>query len=91
MEHGAYGDRLGSRFGVNNPPVLRVRALRKSGLAVTDILNDNPDLGRSLPIPPEDAFLVHLHMRTCLGHDLLSTTSRSRLNRFPLAAQRFTT
>jgi AraC-like DNA-binding protein len=70
MDCGAYGDRLGSRFGLTKAPVLTVRTLRKSQLAVTEIVNDNPDLGKTLPIPPEDAFLVHVMTRDCLDHDL---------------------
>jgi hypothetical protein len=69
-DHGAYGEHLGSRFGLNNVPVLTVRTLRKSQVVVTDIVNDNSDLGKTLPIPPEEAFLVHLQMRACLAHDL---------------------
>ena len=70
MERGAYGDRLASRFGLNSAPVVIMRSPRKSQLAVTEIVNDNPDLGKTLPIPPEDAFLVHLMTRDCLAHDL---------------------
>ena len=70
MERGTYGNRLGSRFGLNSAPVVTMRSLRKSQLAVTEIVNDNPDLGKTLPIPPEDAFLVHLMTRDCLAHDL---------------------
>ncbi len=69
MERGAYGDRLGSRFKLDSAPVVTVRALRKSQLAVTEIVNNNPRL-KTLPIPPEDAFLVHLMTRDCLAHDL---------------------
>ena len=69
MESGAYGNRLGSRFRLDSAPVVTVRALRKSQLAVTEIVNDNPHL-KTLPIPPEDAFLVHLMTRDCLAHDL---------------------
>jgi AraC-like DNA-binding protein len=39
-------------------------------MALTEIVNDNPHPGRTLPIPPEDAFLVHLMTRDCLAHDL---------------------
>ena len=69
MEPGAYGNRLGSRFGLNSAPVLTVRTLRKSLLAVTEIINYSPHC-KTLPIPPEDAFLVHVMTRDCLVHDL---------------------
>jgi AraC-like DNA-binding protein len=70
MNHGAYGRRLGSRSGSNNAPVVTVRALRNSQPAVTEIVNDTPDLGKTLPIPPEDAFLVHVMLQDCVAHDL---------------------
>jgi hypothetical protein len=69
LELGLYGNRLGSRFRLDSAPVVTVRALRRSQLAVTEIVNNNPHL-TILPIPPEDAFLVHLMMRDCLAHDL---------------------
>ena len=70
MERGAYGNRLGSRFGLNSAPFVTVRSLRKPQLAVTEIVNYNPNLGKTLPIPPEDAFLVHVMTRDCVAHDL---------------------
>jgi len=70
VDRGAYGNRLGSRFRVKYAPVITTRTLRKSQLAVTEIINDDPNLGKTLPIPPEDAFLVHVMMRDCLSHDL---------------------
>jgi AraC-like DNA-binding protein len=70
MNQGAYGNRLGSRFHLNSVPVIMLSTLRKSQMALTEIVNDNPDLGKTLPIPPEDAFLVNLMTRDCLAHDL---------------------
>ena len=70
MGQGAYGDRLGSRFHLNSAPVITLSTRRKSRIAVTLIINDNANLGRTLPIPLEDAFLVHLMTRDCLAHDL---------------------
>jgi AraC-like DNA-binding protein len=84
MERGAYGDRLGSRFGVNSAPVVTVRSLRKSQLAVTEIVNDNPELGKTLPIPPEDAFLVHVMTRDCLAHDLYIDNKSVSPDLFPI-------
>src|SRR5271165_19276 len=82
MEHGACGNRLGSRFGMNSAPFLTVRALRKSQLAVTEIINDNPHL-KTLPIPPEDAFLVHLLTRDCLAHGLYVDNKSAAPDLFP--------
>ena len=83
MERGAYGDRLGSRFGLNSTPVVTVRSLRKSQLAVTEIVNHNPNLGKTLPIPPEDAFLVHVMTRDCLAHDLYVDNKSVSPDSFP--------
>jgi AraC-like DNA-binding protein len=83
MEFGAYGNRLGSRFGVNSARVVTVRSLRKSQLAVTEIINDSPDLGKTLPIPPEDAFLVHVMTRDCLAHDLYVDNKSVSPDSFP--------
>jgi AraC-like DNA-binding protein len=83
MERGAYGDRLGSRFGLNSTPVVTVRSLRKSQLAVTEIVNHNPNLGKTLPIPPEDSFLVHVMTRDCLAHDLYVDNKSVSPDSFP--------
>jgi AraC-like DNA-binding protein len=45
-------------------------SVRESQLAVTEIVNDNRDLGRTLPNPPEDVFLVHVMTRDSLADDL---------------------
>ena len=50
-DEGAFGDRLGSRFGMKNAPVVAVRTLRRSLLAVTEINFDILEFGRALPIP----------------------------------------
>jgi hypothetical protein len=68
MDQGAYCNSLGSRFHLNSVPVITLATLRKSQIAVTLIVNDNPNLGRTLPIPFEEAFLVHLMTRDCLAH-----------------------
>ena len=70
MDRGAFGDSLGSRFHQNRTQALTVRTLRKSLLAVTELAGYNPETTRTLPIPPEDAFLVNVMMRDCLDHDL---------------------
>ena len=70
MDQGAYGNRLGSRFHLDSVPVITLGALGKAQMALTEIVNDNPHPGRTLPIPPEDAYLVHLMTRDCLAHDL---------------------
>lgn len=82
-DRGAYSNGLGSRFRLNRAPVITVRTLRKSQLAVTEIVNDDPDLGKTLPIPPEDAFLIHLMMRDCLAHDIYVDNKSVSADPFP--------
>jgi AraC-like DNA-binding protein len=60
MEQGAYGNSLEPRFCPNGASAMTVPAPPKSEFAISEIVNGNPDLGRTLPIPPEDACLVHL-------------------------------
>ena len=67
---GAYGSRLGSAFRMQNAPALITRILRKSSLAVTELRCDQPNFGRTHPIPQEEAYLVALQMRACPDHDL---------------------
>jgi hypothetical protein len=70
MDQGAYGNRLGSRFHLTSAPAIRLSMLRKSQIAVTLIVNDNPNLGRTLPIPLEDAFLIHLMTRVSISAEI---------------------
>jgi AraC family transcriptional regulator len=60
---GAYGQRLGERFRLENAPAVVTRALRTADIAVTEIRCDNPRPGMSDPIQQEDAFLVALQLR----------------------------
>jgi len=58
---GAYGQRLGERFRVENAPAIVTRALR-ADIAVTEVRCDSPRPGMSDPIQQEDAFLVALQL-----------------------------
>jgi AraC family transcriptional regulator len=69
-EQGAYGESFGSRFGISHSPVITTRALRNSLIAVTDVQVSDPDFGRTLPIPTEEAYLVHLLLEDCPRHEL---------------------
>jgi AraC-like DNA-binding protein len=66
MEPGAWVNQLGPRFGRNGARVVTTGA---SQLRVTDAPNDSPDLGKTCPIRPEDAFLVDVMARDCLPYD----------------------
>lgn len=67
---GAYGSRLGHAFRMQNAPALITRVLQKSTMAVTELRCDQPNFGRTNPIPREDAYLVALQIRACPNHDL---------------------
>ena len=67
---GAYGDRLGQRFGVPSPPSFTRKALHKTPIAVTLIESDAAADVMSELIPAEEAFLVQLNLRPCPGHEL---------------------
>lgn len=65
MERGAYGSSLGRAFRMPNAPSLITRTLLKSTLAVTELRCDQPNFGKSAPVPCEDAYLVVLHLHAC--------------------------
>jgi AraC-like DNA-binding protein len=68
--HEAYGTRLGSAFRMKNAPALVTRVLQKSTMAVTELRCDQPNFGRTNPIPREEAYLIALQIRACPNHDL---------------------
>jgi hypothetical protein len=59
----AYGQRLGERVRIENPPAIVTWALSKGKIAVTELRCDIPLQERSGSLPQEDAFLVALHLR----------------------------
>jgi AraC family transcriptional regulator len=77
----AYGQRLGEASRVENVPVpwsagghrrapaIVTRALRTADMAVTEVRCDNPLPEMKGPLPPEDAFLVTLHLRDAPNHE----------------------
>lgn len=67
---GAYGEALASAFGLNRPPTIISRALRKSTLAVTELRHDARNHGLTARLVPEDAYLIALQLRACHDHDL---------------------
>jgi AraC-like DNA-binding protein len=69
-EEGAYGERLGERFGVHEVPALVTSTLNKTKIAVTLIESESSAEVMSEPLPPEDAYLVHLNLKPCPDHEL---------------------
>ena len=65
---GAYGQRLGERFRVENASAIVTRALRTADIAVTEIRCDSPLPQISRPIRQEDAFVVGLKLRDFPAH-----------------------
>lgn len=69
-EKGAFGERLGGRFGVRGVPALVTTTLHKTKVAVTLIESEVAAPVMSEPLPREDAYLVHLNLRACPDHEL---------------------
>lgn len=67
---GAYGNRLGEAFRVQNAPTLITRSIQKSTMAITELRCDHRNFGKTAPIPRENAYLVALQLRACPDHDL---------------------
>jgi AraC-like DNA-binding protein len=70
MGRGAYGDRLGRSFHMDDPPTLVSHTAGRFRLAVTELRCDKPDYGFTAPIPREEAFLVGLQLRGLQRHEL---------------------
>ena len=61
-EQGAYGTKFGTRFHLSHAPMLAVSIANQLQVAITELRSDGmPDL--PLPIPVEEAFSIHLHLR----------------------------
>jgi AraC family transcriptional regulator len=61
-EQGAYGANMGTRFHLSSAPMLAVSTANQLQVAVTELRSGGmPEL--PLPIPVEDAFSIHLHLR----------------------------
>ncbi len=62
IEQGAYGAQLGTRFHLSSAPMLAVSTASQVQVAITELRSEGmPDL--PLPIPDEEAFSIHLHLR----------------------------
>jgi AraC family transcriptional regulator len=61
-EQGAYGTTIGTRFHLSSAPMLAVSIANQLQVAVTELRSSGmPEL--PLPIPAEEAFSIHLHLR----------------------------
>jgi AraC family transcriptional regulator len=62
VQTGLYGERLGSSFRVGKASSLVTRTRGGFPLAVTELRHDATGFGLSDPLPPDDAYLVALHL-----------------------------
>jgi AraC family transcriptional regulator len=61
-EQGAYGTKFGRRFHLSSAPMRAVSIADQLQVAVTELRSDGmPEL--PLPLPVEEAFSIHLHLR----------------------------
>lgn len=67
---GAFGDRLGRLFELPSAPALVMLPTLEAPFAVTRITCTADQLGMKLEIPPEDAFVVTLHLIGMQHHEL---------------------
>lgn len=62
-EQGAYGAKFGTYFHLSSVPILAVSIANQLQVAVTELRSEGGMPELSLPIPNEDAFSIHLHLR----------------------------
>lgn len=81
-ENGAFGDRLSSRFGVENGLSFVKRSGKTAKLAVTEVRVDTPSQEVSEPLPEEDAFLAVVMLRDFPDHVCWEDNSQSPTHDF---------
>jgi len=59
----AYGQEFAKNFGLEDAPSIVTRILRKSKIAVTEVLSDRPRVGMTEELKREEAWLVGLQLR----------------------------
>jgi hypothetical protein len=64
---GAYGERMAHYLHLADPPIRATLGFGRSELAVTRLHAPNGFTGPTSPIPPENAFSIHLHLRANRG------------------------
>ena len=65
-----YHNPAAKAFRAPDAPTLVTRALHKSTMAATELRCDQPNFGRTVSMPREDAYLIALQLRECPNHDL---------------------
>ncbi len=68
MLQAAYGNRIAKHFLLEDAPAFTVQTPRRSTLAVTRIRTLAETGFETLPVPPEDAFIVTVQVRDLLFH-----------------------
>lgn len=64
-----YGQRLGDAFGLREAPALINRTLKKSTIAVTQLMNSQSHVMTD-PLPVDDAYLIGFQAADCLDHEI---------------------
>src|SRR6266702_2495015 len=65
-----YGDVVAHALGLTDVPTLRMRALRQSDIAISRMSIGHGQLGMSPQIPPEDTFIISMHLTEVPHHEL---------------------
>lgn len=69
-EQRSYGDAVAHSLGMTDAPILTTTRLAKTQLAVTRIVNGPERMGRTAQIPPEDSFILAVHMTGIRHHEI---------------------
>jgi AraC family transcriptional regulator len=65
-----YGDAIANSLGLKDAPTITARSLRKSQIAVSGLSVGTTQMGMSSRIPPEDTFILALHLSDLPYHEL---------------------
>ena len=67
-----YGDAVAHTLGLTDVPTMRMRALRQSDIAISRMSIGHAQLGMSPQCPPEDTFIISMHLTEVPHHELWS-------------------
>src|SRR5579859_3051950 len=70
MLHGAYGNRLGRSFRVDDPPTLISETSSGATVAVSEMRVGEPGCGMTGPLGKDEAYLICLNIEPQRGHEL---------------------
>src|ERR1700761_9319068 len=76
MEGDALGEVLGRRFRIDCPPTLLARKTSRARVGFSRLRSDQPMCGRSLSVPPEEAYSFHVPLAVPFFADLWTAGKR---------------